>query len=257
MTAAAVVLLASCGGKKNDHSFVVEGTLANGADKMLYLEEMVPDNMGQAVFVDSIACDKNGNFRYEGVMSYQTFFNLYVKSGDFVVLLPNFGETIELTGDYDKLSTTYMVNGSADSRLMWQIQNYINTTSVALTELVQQDEQNRATLKGEAYDKAHKVTDSIFIAEYELLHETLYTFITENSGSLATLYAVDAPFNRNGRVFYAGKDFAVFEEVLSGLDAACPDNPHTQYYRLRMDRARSARALEQQQQQTDQAIIVE
>ena len=171
MTAAAVVLLASC--KKNDHSFVVEGTLANGADKMLYLEEMVPDNMGQAVFVDSIACDKNGHFRYEGEMSYQTFFNLYVKSGDFVVLLPNFGETIELTGDYDKLSTTYMVNGSADSRLMWQIQNYINTTSVALTELVQQDEQNRATLKGEAYDKAHKVTDSIFIAEYELLHETL------------------------------------------------------------------------------------
>ncbi len=249
------MLLAACGGRESDKTFLIDGTLTNAANQMLYLEEMTPDNGAQ--FVDSIPCDKNGHFHYEGMMDYQTFYNLYVKTNDFVVLLPNFGEEVELTGDYQRLSESYMVNGSPDSRLMWQIQSYINASSVVLAELVKRDEHNRATMNDEAFERAHQETDSIFLAEYNVLHEMLYSFIAENSGSLATLYAVDAPFNRNGRVFYAGKDFVVFEEVLEGLEAVCPNNPHTQYYRTRIDRARSARMLEQQQQQEGQSIIVE
>jgi len=255
LAAVLIVLTAACGGKKDDPTFEIEGTLTHAANQMLYLEEMTPDN--GALFIDSIACDEEGHFHYKGEMNYQTFYNLYVKSNDFVVLLPAFGEKIELTGDYTRLSESYLVNGSPDSRLMWQIQSYINQTSVVLADLVEQDEQNRATLTGEAFELAHQQTDSIFLAEYNVLHEMLYSFITENSGSLATLYAIDAPFNRSGRVFYAGKDFAVFEEVLEGLEAVCPNNPHTQYYRTRIERARSARMLEQQQQQPDQSIIVE
>jgi len=255
LVSSVVLLLAACGGKKNNQSFVLDGTLTNAANEMLYLEEMTPDN--GALFIDSIPCDENGHFHYKHEMSYQTFYNLYVKNNDFIVLLPAFGEEIELTGDYARLSESYMVNGSPDSRLMWQIQSYINQTSVVLADLVKRDEQNRATLTGDDFERAHQTTDSIFIAEYNVLHEMLYSFITENSGTLATLYAVDAPFNRNGRVFYAGKDFSVFEEVLEGLEAVCPNNPHTQYYRTRIDRARSARMLEQQQQQADQSIIIE
>jgi len=82
-------------------------------------------------------------------------------------------------------------------------------------------------------------------------------FIADNRGSLATLYAIDAPFNHTMRVFYAESDFEMFEEVLDGLLEKSADNPHTQYYRTRVERARSQRLLMQQQQQSGQEIIIE
>ena len=255
--AASVLLLAAChdGKKGGALTFTVEGTLENAAGQTLYIEEMTPDNGAQ--FVDSIACDKEGHFKYTGSMSYRTFFNLHSSEYDYIVLLPDDGEHVEVTGDSRRLGETYMVNGSPESRLMWQIQSYINDAHPTIADIAQRDQQNRATLCEADYEAAHRVTDSIFIAEHNTVYVMFHNFIEDNSGSLSTLYAVDAPFNHTGRVFYAEADFDVFEAVLEGLEASLPDNPHTQFYRTRVERERSKRALAQQQQQPGQEIIVE
>ncbi|MBP5190842.1 MAG: DUF4369 domain-containing protein [Bacteroidales bacterium] len=252
-----VLTLAGCKGGKGDGlmTFSIDGKLANAAGKTLYIEEMTPDNGAQ--FVDSIVCDDNGHFAYKGTMAYQTFFNLHTSDYDYIVLLPNDGEKINVSGDANDLGSSYMVDGSPESRLMWQIQNYINDANHTIADLAQQDKQNRATLSEAEYEKAHAVTDSVFIAEHNLLSVMFLNFIDENLGSLSTLYAVDAPFNRSGRIFYAESDFEVFETVLDGLEQSIPNNPHTQYYRTRVERARSARAIAQQQQQPGQEFIVE
>ena len=236
-------------------SFTIEGTLSNAAGRMLYIEEMTPDNGAQ--FLDSIQCDREGHFKYKGSMNYQTFFNLHASLYDYIVLLPNEGEEINISGDADNLGSTYIVDGSPESRLMWQIQSHINQANSTIGEIAQLDKQNRATLSDADYEKAHLVTDSIFIAERQTIYMTFYNFIGENRGSLSTLYAIDAPFNHTMRVFYAESDFEVFDEVLDGLLEVNPDNPHTQYYQTRVERARSARAIAQQQQAIGQEFIVE
>ncbi len=252
-----VLTLAGCKGGKSDGpmTFSIEGKLANAAGKTLYIEEMTPDNGAQ--FIDSIRCDGDGRFSFEGTMTYQTFFNLHTSAYDYIVLLPNDGEKISVSGDANNLGSSYMVDGSPESRLMWQIQSYINDANKTIADIAQQDKQNRATLSEAEYEKAHSITDSIFIAEHNLVGVMFLNFIEDNSGSLSTLYAVDAPFNRSGRVFYAESDFEVFETVLEGLEEHIPDNPHTQYYRTRVERARSARTIAQQQQQPGQEFIVE
>lgn len=252
-----VILIAGCKGGKNNGpmAFSIEGSLTNAAGKMLYIEEMTPDNGAQ--FLDSILCDDKGHFEYEGTMAYQTFFNLHTSAYDYIVLLPNDGEKLSISGDANDLGSSYMVDGSPESRLMWQIQSYINDANITIAEIAQQDKQNRETLSEAEYEKAHSVTDSIFIAEHNLMGVMFLNFIEDNRGSLSTLYAVDAPFNRSGRIFYAESDFEVFETVLEGLEERIPDNPHTQYYRTRVERARSARTIAQQQQQPGQEFIVE
>ncbi len=241
--------------KSGTMTFNIEGTFANAADKMLYIEEMTPDNGPH--FVDSIKCDKDGHFSYKGTMGYQTFFNLHSSEYDYIVLLPNDGEKININGDANDLGTTYMVEGSPESRLMWQIQSYINDANRTIADIAHKDRQNRETLSETEYENAHRITDSIFIAEHKLVSVMFLNFIEDNSGSLSTLYAVDAPFNHTGRVFYAESDFEVFETVLEGLMRQIPDNPHTQYYQTRVERARSARMMAQQQQQAGQEFIVE
>ena len=250
-------MLAGCKGKSSNGTmcFEINGTLTNAANKMLYIEEMTPDNGPH--FVDSIQCDKDGRFNYEGTMGYQTFFNLHGSEYDYIVLLPNDGEKIVLNGDATDLGTTYRVDGSPESRLMWQIQSYINDANRTIADIAQQDRLNRETLNDAEYEKARSVTDSIFLAERQTIGLMFLNFIEDNSGSLSTLYAVDAPFNHTGRVFYAESDFEVFETVLEGLLRSNPDNPHTQYYQTRVERARSARMIAQQQQQAGQEFIVE
>lgn len=252
-----VLALASCHGSKSDGpmEFSVEGTLANAADKMLYIEEMTPDNGAQ--FVDSIPCDEKGHFKFKVAMDYQTFFNLHSSEYDYIVLLPSGGENIKISGDATNMGTSYRVEGSPESQLMWQIQNYINDANNAIADIAQRDRYNRENLSEAEYEKAHSITDSIFVAEHNTVYLMFHNFIEDNRGSLSTLYAVDAPFNHTGRVFYSEPDFEVFEQVLEGLEEKNPDNPHTQYYRTRVERARSARMISQQQQQAGQEFIVE
>ena len=234
----ALILLSCHGGKNNGTmSFSLEGQLENASGKTIYIEEMTPDNGPQ--FIDSILCDANGHFKFEGTMHYQTFFNLHGSLYDYVVLLPSDGDKIELTGDANDLGNTYIIKGSPESQLMWQIQNYINQANLAIQELAQQDNNNRSSLSKSDYEKAHAATDSLFLAEWRTTHQMMLNFIDDNPGSLSTLYAIDAPFNHTMRLFYQESDFDIFEQVLQGLDEKCPDNPHTQYYRTRVERARA------------------
>lgn len=240
-----ICLTASCGGKKGDgiQTFTIEGTLTNASDKMLYIEEMTPDNGPQ--FIDSIQCDAKGHFKYEGSMHYQTFFNLHGSQYDYIVLLPSDGDNIEMTGDANDLGRTYMVKGSAESQLMWQIQSYINQSNIAIQDLAQQDSENRSTLSEAEFKKAHAVTDSLFLDERQTTYKMMLNFIDDNPGSLSTLYALDAPFNHTMRLFYQESDFDIFEQVLQGLEEKCPDNPHTQYFRTRVERARAKAATQE------------
>ena len=258
MAVAAVMAFAACNSNTSDNGkqhFTIEGTLTNAANKTLYIEEMTPDN--GAHFVDSIFCDKNGHFKYQGEMDYQTFFNLHSTEYNYIVLLPNNGEKMTVSGDYNTLSTNYLINGSPESQLLWQIQSYITDANIVIAGLAEKDKQNRSSLGEAEYAKAKEATDSAFVEERILVQKMFLNFIDENMGSLSTLYAVDAPFNHTMRVFYVESDFEVFEMVLDGLKESNPENPHTLYYQTRVERARSARALAAQQQQEGQEIIIE
>ncbi len=244
------LLLAACSGsdKQSGLKFTVEGTLDNAANKMLYVEEMTPDNGPQ--FIDSIPCDDKGHFHFKMHADYQTFFNLHTSLYDYIVLLPADGETITVSGNAAALSTNYRVEGSEGSQLMWQIMNYVNDANMAISDIIAIDKHNRETLDDKAYALAHDETDSMFVGERQTVYLMFYNFIQDNAGSLATLYAIDAPFNHSMRVFYAEPDFEVFEMVLEGLEEKCPDNPHTLYYRTRIERARSERQLRQAENQS-------
>lgn len=234
--------------------FTLEGTLNGAAGKTLYIEEMTPDN--GALFLDSLVCDQKGHFSYKGTMNYQTFYNLHTSQYEYIVLLPDDKEHIVISGDFVQMSEHYQVSGSKGSQQMWEIQNHINNANHVIADIAQRDQYNKANLNAADYERAHQETDSIFIAERQLIYVTFYNFIEDHRGSLSTLYAIDAPFNHTGRVFYAEPDFEVFEMVLSGLLDSVADNPHTQYYKTRVERARSARMMAQQQQQPGQEIII-
>lgn len=215
----------ACGSK---NSITIEGKLDNGAGKTIYIEEVAPESR---IFLDSIKLDKKGHFKFVYDMPYQTFYNIHVSEADYVIVLPNFGEKVEITGDYNALAQTYQVKGSMESQYLWQLQDYSNQGAKALAELVAIDQKNMELLNnGELTESEfateHNITDSIYLSAYMDQQKYIVDFIQEHLGSLTTLIALYKPFNNHPLV--DPKDsFEFYEAVLQGLQESMPDNPHT------------------------------
>ena len=213
-----LLLLASCGNKDD---IVIEGTLENGAGKTVYIEEMTPESR---LFLDSITLDSKGHFKFRYAMPYKTFYNVHVSDADYIVLLPDMGEHITISGVYDSLSRSYHLQGGHDSQLLWQLQDYTNDGVRQLRSLVALGVQN-------------EYTDSVYLSLYSQQQKYVVHFIEDNYGSLATLIALYKPFN-NHPLIDPENSFKIYELVLEGLEADLPENPHTLSFKNEVERLR-------------------
>ena len=249
------VLVMFFAGCKKENKFTIEGTIDNGAGKVMYIEELTPDGPH---FLDSIKLDKRGNFTYKGKYDYQTFYNLHTSAVDYVVLLPYKGEKIKVSGVFDSLSLSYKVDGSKESATLWQLQDYSNYGAYKLRDIVASDRANRERFgiqtveeKGMmkvigdtvAYRKAKQETDSLYREAYDEQVMYITQFLQDNSGSLATLIALYKPFNGNHPIIDVDRYpelFTYYEQVLQGLEEneATADNPHTIAFKNVMERVR-------------------
>ena len=250
--ATTVLLFAGC---KKENKFTIEGTIDNGAGKMMYIEELTPDGPH---FLDSIKLDKKGKFSYSGKYEYQTFYNLHTSAVDYVVLLPYKGEKLKVSGVFDSLSLSYKVDGSKESATLWQLQDYSNYGAYKLRDIVAADRANRERfgiqtveengmmkLVGDtaSYREAKKVTDSLYREAYDEQVAYITQFLEDNSGSLATLIALYKPFNGSHPLIDVDRYpelFTYYEQVLQGLEEneATADNPHTLAFKNVMERVR-------------------
>ena len=231
-----LLLLQSCGSKDD---IIIEGTLENGAGKVIFIEEMTPE---ARLFLDSITLDKKGHFSFRYAMPYKTFYNVHVSDQDYIVLLPDMGEKITLTGVYDSLSRSYHLQGGHDSQLLWQLQDYTNGCNRELRGLVALDESNRQLLDAgkisqQEFDEAHNHTDSIYLSIFTQQKKYVVDFIEDNLGSLATLIALYKPFN-NHPLIDPENSFEIYDFVLEGLEEALPENPHTLNFKNEVERLR-------------------
>lgn len=244
-----VLALSSCG-KKN--TFTIEGTLQGGAGKRVYIEEIAPKEI---IPIDTIQLDNNGHFVFTYEMPYQSFYNIKVNDVDFVTLLPDYGETITFTGDYNRLSPTYEVQGSHGSVLLWQLNDFYKYGLLRLDSIARAYDKLVADCKGDAncIKKQKPLLDSIYVDANNEQQQYIISFIERNKGSLATLIALYKPFNGKPLINPHTEDFFYYEEVADGLDEVLSENPHTIQFRNTVEHMRIN--VEAKRKQTPQAIV--
>ncbi|MGQ1945676.1 thioredoxin-like domain-containing protein [Geofilum sp. OHC36d9] len=109
-------LLLSCG---NNNRFIVQGSIDNAVGDTLFFSRM---DLGGDVVLDSTIVKKNGSFRFkqEALLS-PAFFKLSLSSDNYITLLGDSTEHIEVTADKNQFVTGYRVNNSEGSAL---VKNY-------------------------------------------------------------------------------------------------------------------------------------
>jgi thiol-disulfide isomerase/thioredoxin len=217
--AAICLIIASCGNDKNrvKNEFTIHGKFKNTKGEMLRLVQLTVDSV---IPRDSAIIDENGAFSFNVKATEPSFYLLKAAADNFITLLVNPGEIIELSGNFQQLAREYNVSGSPGSALLAELNthtrsNYRKVDSIENILNKSQDSSRFADIKKEI-DSAYNL---IFLDQQKFVK----TFIDKNDSSLASLMAIYQVFGRV-KVLNERDHFESFEKLDKSLTALYPDN---------------------------------
>ncbi len=217
------ILLFACNNNKKkagENEFIINGYFANAKQSFVFLEELQPRKL---VRIDSVKIDEDGKFVFKRGIKESGFYLVKLAKDNFITLLIEKGETIDLSGDAAELARSYRVSGSAGSMLLknWNVflrQNTERTDSLAKTLVSSQEKPNFLEIKT-SLDSTYKTILSNVRAEAR-------KFIDQNPKSLASLIVLYQYFG-NKPLFNEKDDFTYFEKLNKSLLAVYPNSEHT------------------------------
>ena len=215
-----VLVLISSSCRKNN-LFTVNGTVKESIQKNIYLQRV---DINSTVLIDSSTIDRKGSFKFRVKTKEPDFYQVGYSDKDFVTLLAEPGEKIQLAFYGPSLSDNYTISGSKGSELVQVIDlQLINT-------------KNKLDSISTAYAKADAEPDpemkkSLLEQEYlSLLKEQRkfnIVFIINNISSLASIKALYQKINDQLYVLYESRDLQYLKIVSDSLKHHYPDSRHT------------------------------
>ena len=107
-------LLLACGGDVNNKS-LISGTIQNGGGKTLYLDDL---NGAQSVRIGTIKINNDETFHYDGKVKQKGFYKLGLTPTNYLVLVLDSTEHVNIEAIADSLILNYKVTNSAENELM-------------------------------------------------------------------------------------------------------------------------------------------
>jgi peroxiredoxin len=185
---------------------------------MIYLAKRT---ISGSFVVDSVLPEKSGKYLLKGYTKQPDFYAIYHHPGAYINLVINPGDDFRILTDAATFDRNYLVEGSADSRLIQKMVNMQIRTLEKITQL------------SEEYENSRNSADLADIrAEIDSAYERVFSehrnfsiqLITENPHSLATLMTLYQQLGRNTAVFDYKRDFRYYEMVDSNLSPLYPNS---------------------------------
>jgi hypothetical protein len=198
-------------GCNNKSKFIVNGILKDTKSKYIYLNRLDVDI---PVLIDSAKISKKGAFRLKVKATDPEFYQLGFSTTNFITLLVNPGEKINLVFNRKNLFENYTIKGSAESAKL-------QTLDLALV-----DTKRRLDSLGTIYSKASlqpgfDVKGPLLEAEYSKIikaqRKKNIEFILNNINSLASIKALYQRLNPDTYVLYDPHDLQYLKIVTDSL----------------------------------------
>jgi len=115
----------------DESKYLITGKITNAEGKYIYLDEL---KLTSRVNIDSMKIDKNGQFKFKGEVGIPTYFLLGLddKERNFITLLVDSAEHVEVYGDMANFSQNYIVTGSEGSILVQELDVRLRKTKYKL-----------------------------------------------------------------------------------------------------------------------------
>ncbi|WP_163709684.1 TlpA disulfide reductase family protein [Mangrovibacterium lignilyticum] len=202
----------------NDSSkYTIKGRISNAEDNYVYLDEL---KVSSTETIDSVLIDKDGKFSFRGNVSYPTFFLLRLARQNFITLLVDSAEQVEVNGDAANFSRKYSVTGSEGSLFVQQLNQHLSRTkhqmdSIRSLQISFRDEADYATKKEQWEQEYNDVKQKQI--EYS------QKFVSEHPFNMANVLALYQKFDDDT---YVIQDLQSLKLAASALNSFYPQSEH-------------------------------
>lgn len=169
----------------------VHGNFTNLPETWLYIYQVLPESQP---LIDSVSTDASGNFSITFPVKNAGFYLLKRNADNEITLIIAPGEDITLTGNGNSLRNTYTVEGSKDSKL------YSEYNQFTATNLTKVDSLSRIFAESQSNpDFIHikKQLDSTYLGIFNNQKEKVVSFVNNHPNSLTSLLVISSNFGPN------------------------------------------------------------
>lgn len=191
-------------------SIQIEGSLEEGAGKMVLLEEM---GAREYIPLDTVYCDENGSFLFDMAAEQLAFYVLRYGDSGYNTLLLEPGERVNFRGHISDRDV-YTIHGSEGSELLRRLAVEHKKTLDALSLI---SRKNRNELSSDDYSRIKVMLDQQFDSLTTSFRNYSLDFIHQYSSSPAILVALYNLYGPGLPVFRPETDFKVYQFVDSAL----------------------------------------
>jgi len=213
------LLINSCVPDERTSEFVIHGHFTNAESNKVVLEEL---GVKDLTAVDSAVIDNNGEFTVLNTPDDIGLYILRIGKNNFITLLIDKGEKLQIQADALKMAYTYNVEGSEGSRLLMNYYKHTVKNKIKVDSLGKIFQLSQGLPE---FLNIRMKLDSSYREIFKDQQEYVKHFISNNPTSLASLVVLNKHFGR-GYVLSEKEHFEYFQKIDSGLMAEHPNNKH-------------------------------
>lgn len=203
--------------KKSD--LTIKGAISGGKGKKVYLYKLLVN--GQKA-IDSTKIGSNGDFEFNCNVSYPTFYLVKLTPSNFVTVVGDSLQTIDIKGDYKTFSSTYTVEGSEASSDIRDLNLHMMKTKQQIGKL---QKSYYEILNGSKNIQELSRIEGQF--QKVMKEQTDYSteFVKTHPFSMASIIALYQKFDYDN---YVVQDLQTMKTAASALEAIYPESQHVQ-----------------------------
>ena len=216
---ALVLIFTGCNDKGK---FTINGIIKNSKEKYIYLNKLDVDT---PVLIDSAKISRTGSFRLKMKATEADFYQIGFSTSNFITLLAEPGEKINLVFNDKNLFENYSVSGSAGSGKLQTLDLNLANTKRKLDSL-------SAIYAKASHETGFDVKGPILEEEFNKLikaqRKINIEFIINNINSLASIKALYQRLNPDAYVLYDPHDLQYLKIVTDSLTRHYPNSKQVQ-----------------------------
>jgi hypothetical protein len=214
-----VLIFSAC---KHKDVFTVDGVIKDSKEKHIYLNRL---EINTPILIDSAKISKKGTFRFKVKTSAADFFQVGFSKANFITLLAEPGEKINLVFNNKNLFENYVVQGSPGSQKLQYLDLTLSETKRKLDSL--SNIYNQAS-REPGFDVKGPLLESKFNELVKSQRKNNIEFIINNTTSLASIKALYQRINPDAYVLYDPKDLQYLKIVTDSLTRHYPNSKQVQ-----------------------------
>ena len=208
------VIIIACNNEKN---IIISGSHPGDIREYLYVTRV---NLNNPVFVDSVRINRSGKFKIKIDNPEPAFYTLGFNNNEFITVVAEPGDKIDLEFKGKRLQNDYSVVGSEESEKVRMLDKKLGQTIIILDSLT--TEYQEVSEKGDNPEKLAEIEQEYTTTLNEQRKHNI-AFILDNLSKLSAVKALYQKVNENTYVLYQQRDLQYLKLVSDSLGRYYPD----------------------------------